>query len=397
MARIEFDQSRLTTPLDKARAASVFCIGGGSIGSFFAMSCDMMGIRRIAVADMDSYSPTNPTKSFVISPDDIGRNKAHALTRKLRAFEPQGCFCGLNASICDLGPGMLQGFDYIVLCVDNYEAKLRANELWKQLPRRADGTWPRLILTGTSGEMAQAMLLDGEDICLECFLGRPEGAALRHECGIAFKKDIESGHVPTSGEAGARSALRAVELLRRDLLGDRSDNNKLVRDSGRTELEKTPVLRPPECPACDLSAPAQLRSIPGRTDRLSARELWDFISDDLGRTDFRILAGSPIILQEHCRSCGKPLELVGGAKRIREDSLLCPACTQAHLDIRSMPRSTSCSAITRSVLPALAGKSLYELGFDMGGYLPVQADGKLCHYVCAGDRALLETNIDEEW
>ena len=398
MAVIEYDQSRLTTPLDKARSTRVACIGGGSIGSFFAMGCVMMGIEHIAVLDMDSYSPTNPTKSFVITPEDIGQNKAHALVKKLRAFNPRGCFCGAAASAGDTGPVALHGFDYIALCVDNYKAKYWVNCLWKQLPLRPDGTHPRLILTGTDREMGQAMLLDGTEGCLECFLGPEDDyGQVRRECGAAYRQAVQSGHVPTSGEAGARSAMRALELLRRDLLGDREDNNLLFRDTGRGELEKMPFMQPAFCDACNITPPEEILWLSGSTRTVTAGSFWTQAAARLDRQDFTVLGVRQIILREHCRGCGQPLDYVGGVNRVAEAQLLCPHCTESRMDWRTAPPALSCSSITGANLRRLADRSLFALGYDVGGFIPVRSGSQYVYFAFLDDAQVLHQNIDEEW
>lgn len=393
--KIVFDQSRLSTPLATAEKVKLAIIGAGSIGSVAAMCAVMMGISNITLIDFDTFSETNPTKSFAISPADIGKKKGFAIAEKLREFRRDGTFCGIHADIHSLAPAAVMGMDYIIIAVDNYDAKYFANELWREIPRRSDKRCC-LILTGTDGEMSQAALFDGEGACLECYLGAPnEEAKIRHECGLAYKKQVSAGHVPTSGEASARSALRAIELMRRDMLGDRIDNNKLVRDSGKTELMKSPIPKSKSCNACKISAPKRVVPLKLSAEKSTVRELFAML-DSAEITKPTVFLPSQFILRDQCRGCGKVLDIMAPASKVLESELLCSDCTKGRLNTLELTEQESVSELTHDSLDSLGGLTLYQLGFPVGSNIPVSWDCGLSFFTCSEDATFCHENRDKE-
>ncbi len=399
------DPAKLSVPLEEMRALRILSVGAGSLGSLLCSLLVQSGAEHLTLIDPDRLEARNLAKSALYTGADVGDYKAPAAARRLRELMPSGEVTGIRGLVQDLGPSALAGFDYLFVGVDNYAAKLWINRLWKQIPLLPGRRRPRLILLGTMEELSSAALLDGEDSCLECYLGELEGedAEHRRRCGVSYGTDTSSLQVQTSVLAGTASVTAGIYLLLADLRGERWCLNRRFWLSGRTlEFRSAPLTKTRDCKACPLTPPVKLLTLEGSSVfSLTAGEALSRIERKMGPTRLHLPPGSPFLLRDYCRACGAPLEPMAPARRVVEKNLLCRACASsgspARLERLELPLPELCAFLTTSSDPKLLNLSLFRLGFGVGDFLYAENERGLTCFCCANDESELHSGDDKEW
>src|SRR5580698_8220731 len=73
---------------EKLKASSVLVIGAGGLGCPALLYLAAAGVGRIEIVDPDSVDASNLQRQVLYTGDDVGRNKAEAAARRLRALNP---------------------------------------------------------------------------------------------------------------------------------------------------------------------------------------------------------------------------------------------------------------------------------------------------------------------
>jgi len=118
-----FDQDRLA-------ATTVLVAGAGAIGNEVCKNLALLGVGRIVLWDRDQVERHNLTRSVLFRDEDVGRPKARVVAERTAALDPA---VRVEARVGDLmvrlRPAHLAGVDAVFGCLDNFEARLRLNEL----------------------------------------------------------------------------------------------------------------------------------------------------------------------------------------------------------------------------------------------------------------------------
>jgi len=399
------DPAKLSVPLEEMRALRILSVGAGSLGSLLCSLLVQIGAEHLTLIDPDRLEARNLAKSALYTGADVGDWKAPAAARHLRELMPAGEVTGIRGLVQDLGPAALAGFDYLFVGVDNYAAKLWINRLWKQIPLLPGRRRPRLVLLGTMEELSSAALLDGEDSCLECYLGemREEDTEQRRRCGVAYGTDTSSLQVQTSVLAGMASVLAGIYLLLADLRGESWCLNRRFWLNGRTkEPRSAPLTKTRGCKACSFTPPTELLPLEDCSVlTLTAEKALERMERRIGPCRLHLPYGSPFLLRDYCRACGKPMELTMPARRVTEKELLCPVClasgAPAVLDRLELPLPDLCTSLTVRSDPGLLNFTLFRLGFGLGDFLYAETGRDFTCFFCANDESELHSGDDKEW
>jgi len=309
---------------EQVSAARVAVIGAGAVGNEVVKNLALLGCGTIDVFDFDTVELHNLTRSVLLRESDAGRNKAEAVAERARELDPH---VTVRADFWDtLALGRLQQYDCAVAAVDNFEARLRLNQLC--LIARVN-----LVNTGLDSRWAAVesfpFAATADAACYECTLPGSAYArvAERYSCGGLRRRARIERRIPTTTiTASVAGALAASAALR---LGDDAEpraRRRLIDTLGGAG-SASDIERRAGCPGCSPYArPPQVVHI---------RNRWATWHTGKG-LDLESVAAQPVQLSDalitgyECADCG-PLEeaaqYVGRRAAGFDDGITtCPRC-----------------------------------------------------------------------
>jgi len=309
---------------EQVAASRIAVIGAGAVGNEVVKNLTLLGCGAIDVFDFDVVEIHNLARSVLLRESDAGRNKAEAVAERARDLDPHVEVRAVPGDFWDtLSLGRLQEYDCAVSAVDNFEARLKLNQLC--LIARVD-----LVNTGLDSRWAvvESFPFSGafDPACYECTL--PESAyarvAERYSCGGLLRRARIERRIPTTAiTASIAGALAASAALR--LGGDEASHaRRRLVDTVGGAASAVAIERRGNCPGC-----AQFAQ-PPRVIR--TRNRWMAPADPAAD----VVAEQPLLLSDalvtgyECASCG-PLEQAGRYVNRRagafDDSIaVCPNC-----------------------------------------------------------------------
>ena len=363
-------------------------IGAGAVGSYAGEQVVRMGMSADFL-DYDQFTADNAVKhsAIVRSPEDVGRNKAECLAERVKPLLEEGCFSnGIDTNLITIGPEALSGYDYVILAVDNYAAKVLFNEIWMSLPPERR---PIAQMAGTYGESAQSVMTDGRDFCLRCLISEDWliDPNLKTSCtGPQPRAEDRNGKIiRTSGMASSIAAHLIVDQIRAHVLGYPDVVNRRLTytaypNPGIT-VEKP--LRKRGCPGCDIHPPSEIRWLDGCTLDMTLGTFLEAVIEDLKSDDIEVLvhrlmyknvAHSAFIVSDVCHHCGRPIRVMKHEGRFLLNDLLCESCRSkghiARFDSGFLP-GEAFHAFTERTDREVKAMTLFDLGYPLGAHIYV--------------------------
>ena len=138
-------------------------IGAGALGNETIKDLVLSGFRDITVVDDDIVSRSNLSRCLFFRECDVKRTKkVKAIMKRARELDPDvrlSCRCSKVQNI------KMNGFDLVLGCVDNIEARLHINAYSRHLSiPYVDG--------GTHGLRGRVQVVLPEGPCLQCSMNR---------------------------------------------------------------------------------------------------------------------------------------------------------------------------------------------------------------------------------
>lgn len=388
-----FNMEKLPAYFNDFINKKVAIVGLGAVGSYLAEFLIKMKVFQMTLIDFDPYEKENSAKSSsVYKPnEDSGKNKARALAEDLNEHFEIDTVHGIDASITCFGPMAFAGYDVLILALDNYAAKLFSNQIWLQIPKNKR---PILIFGGTIGESAQSSCLDGRDGCVRCHFDERwlVDLLVRTSCtGINYRPTGDFGeHAITTGLASAYSALLMAEQCRGYFVGHKDMINRKMEYTAYPNLGFTTIkpMKRASCPDCKNYHPVENAEALQHMDVIhtTVGELFDVLKTKFPEgkieitapfIEFGKIAYSKIIKDDFCRCCGKALRgLYKHEFRTKYEDLLCDECKtsgrKASNETKYEKLGTTIGSITvNNCEDSLINKTLYEIGFAVGGFIKV--------------------------
>lgn len=393
-----FNMDKLPSYTRDFEDVKIVDVGAGAVGSHVVEKALDMKISDIEIIDFDKLEDENLSKSSKLyRKEDIGKNKANALAYRANELIGKNTVHGIDASITMFGPMAFAGYDAIIAPLDNYGAKIYTNQLWKQIP---DHLRPLLIFGGTIEENAQSNSLDGTGPCLRCLLAEEwlENPLARTSCtGTQYRvEELSLGIVETTGNASDLSACYMIEHLRGGLLGiEGSTNNRLMYKPFPSIGLKKNVPMSRNCPDCARYYPSKDLTVIEDCDvmTLTVRELFAKLDVLMDTSDYmvripnieyaKVMYGG-LIVDDYCKSCGTELkDLYRHEFRTKYKDLLCDSCKNAGKKAKDINGSMLVGKTIRVIKKdncneILMNKTLFELGWPIGGFIKVVVRNKEC-------------------
>lgn len=309
---------------EQVSAAHVAVIGAGAVGNEVVKNLALLGVGAIDVYDFDDVEPHNLTRGVLLRESDVGRNKAEAVAERAAALDPNVRVRAVPGDFWrTLGLRELQEVTCAISAVDNFEARLKLNQLC--LLARVD-----LVNTGLDSRWASVETLpfgSAADVaCYECTL--PDTAytrvAERYSCGGLRRRALVERRIPTTTvTASVAGALAASAALRFGPQAAAESRRTLVDTLGGTATTVS-IPRRAECPGCAAYV------TPPRIVRTRNRWLPPSDVADPSLLTLPLRLSDALIASWECVACG-PLEIAGRYVNQRADAFddsiaTCPAC-----------------------------------------------------------------------
>ena len=184
----------------KLKNAKVLVAGAGGLGSPVLQYLTGAGIGTIGIADADTVSISNLHRQILHPEAHLGMNKAESAAVQLKKLNSQTDF-RVHAEMIteDNGERMLAAYDFIVMCVDNFESRFLISDLCVKMKKP--------FCNGEIVEMhGQVMTyVPGQGPCYRCI----------------FEEAPEAGTVPVSSQVGVVGpvcgiigSIQAAEVLK---------------------------------------------------------------------------------------------------------------------------------------------------------------------------------------
>ncbi len=333
---------------DTVRAARIAVIGAGAVGNEVVKNLVLLGAGSIDVYDFDRVEIHNLTRSIFLRESDVGASKAEVVVDRAREVDPSVELRAIEGDFwLTLSLSQLRCYSAVVCCVDNFEARLRLNQMC--LIVGID-----LVNTAIDSRCATVETFpyaaDAIPACYECHLPHSayQRVAERYSCGWLRKAAWTERKVPTTTiTASVAGALAASAALR---LGGRphGDSRRVFFDTISGTSTVSLLQRQPECVGCG--------AFTERPRALAARNDWVRRLSETAGTRSRsggitVRLSDPIITAYVCAQCGDAMEAGAYVNRraaeFDDRIMLCAACGQRAVRVEMRDEFTHVELIKR--------------------------------------------------
>jgi molybdopterin/thiamine biosynthesis adenylyltransferase len=342
-----FDQDRLA-------AARVLVVGAGAIGNEVCKSLALLGVGRIEVWDRDRVERHNLTRSVLFRDEDVGRPKADVVAERAATLDPS---VRVEPRVADamaaLRLSALDDVDVVFGCVDNFEARLRVNELCLAAGvDLVDGA-----IDARHASVEHFPFSAGRRLgCYEC--GLPPSAyrriAERYSCGGLRRAGLAERKVPTTiVTSSLAGALMVSWGLRMGVpAGAPPAARRALVDAVDGRSRVAAIVRNDACPCCGPLTGDALPRLRWRADERPLR-----LDGDAGA--LRVRLPEPVVFDARCAACGADARhALPPGSRLRAhdtDARRCARCGEAAVAVDGRDASTLAEllAATGGAPPAL--------------------------------------------
>lgn len=311
--------------------ARIMVAGAGAIGNETLKNLALLGFRNIFIADFDSISTSNLSRTVLFRPEDKGKRKSEVAairTRDLCLAENPRVDWFDGDIVWDLGTGVYREMDVVLGCLDNVETRLAINrQCWlAETP---------CIDAGIFGLAAGVTVyFPGQPPCYQCSVGSEQlqAARKRYSCDDYKQEMAAADKMPTVQVASAIASALQVQEAVKLLCGQRVIAGTKIFFQGQTnELSLVSYRSKPDCMA-HLTYP-EIISTP-LDHHASVREFIEFVSREeysgAGATlDLR--GDATFLVSAPCLQCGQAVELLKPVFRIYSHQVLCADCRQSQV------------------------------------------------------------------
>lgn len=311
-----FDQKKL-------QEARVIVVGAGAVGNEVLKTLALLGVGHMHVFDFDRIEEHNLTRSVLFRDTDVGRYKADVAAEACRNIDPNIEVRGSSVDFWDgLSLNELSESNVVVCCVDNFEARVRLNQL--------------CLITGTdfynTGVDSRYSAVEvypfstcPECACYECTLPASAYTTIqkRYSCGWLRKVAYEERKIPTTAITSSLASAVAVAMI----LNRINEHPQAIQgafrhfqDSITLGTTLSMVQRNDDCFACKSVDLRPTRFVSKRS--CASKPLIPLAGDVKGD----IVLSEPVLTRSVCNLCGKEQEYFESARKLTDAVTFCPTC-----------------------------------------------------------------------
>lgn len=315
-------------------------IGAGAIGNEVVKNLVLLGVGSIELFDFDTVEIHNLTRSVLLREADVGRPKASSVAARARELDPALSVSAIDADFWHtLSFRRLVSYSALIVAVDNFEARLRAN----QLCRLAGVDWVNAAIDARHVSVEQFWFSGAvPSACYECAL--PESVyqrvAERYSCGGLQRAAWREKIMPTTTITAALAGAHAVNAALR-LGADQPSQvaRRLLIDSTTGRAAPAEITRNDACPNCS-ALPHRARRLSGKSANALGAQLRAAAVD---AADVRL--SDALIWRCACRRCGprpRTSAYEGMPARLHSETIThCADCGEAAVAVEIRDSFTS--------------------------------------------------------
>lgn len=320
---------------DAVQKLHIGIIGCGAVGNEVIKNLALLGVGRLDVYDYDKIEAHNLTKSILFRESDIGRNKSDVAAERAMEIDPNIDVRSYPGDFWDVMKlDVLQRYDVVICCVDNFEARLRINRICVLLS-------VDLIDTGIDSRFVNVNIYpfskSREVACYECNLppGVYQQVEKRYSCGwlrrLTYQEKIIPTTTITASMAGAIAASYALRLRTGGTISKRIFGDSILGIFSQTDLDSNPT-----CPICSNREEVVVMK--------ASPKIFSAISDfplDVGDEIF-VETSEPILTEYRCVDChpqaSEATQVFDKARNYNSRLSICPICGNSSVKIEIRDR-----------------------------------------------------------
>ena len=325
-----FDQKAL-------RGARIVVVGAGAVGNEVLKNLTLLGVGHIHIFDFDKIEDHNLTRCVLFRETDVGRYKADVAADSCRCIDPN---VDVRSSNVDFWNGLtlaqVDESDAVVCCVDNFEARIRLNQLCLM-------TGTDFYNTGIDSRYSSVEVFPfsthPDCACYECALPASVYSAIqkRYSCGWLRKVAFEEKKIPTtaitSSLAGAVVASMMLNRINKHSHAIQ-DAVRQFQDSISLESTVSVIQRKEDCPACQAVDPVAVRLTAKRS--CSHTPIIPLATE----IDVEIVLSEPVLIRGTCKLCGRQQEHFKSARETTDAVTFCSVCLENSVSTEFVERLT---------------------------------------------------------
>ncbi len=221
----------------RLKASSVLVIGAGGLGIPASVYLAAAGVGRIGIVDHDRIERSNLHRQILYSEGDVGRSKAIVASERLRLVNPHVSVTPYEMKLDSSNAlGLLEGYDVVVDCTDNFPARYLINDA-SVLLRKPD------VYASVFRFDGQASVFDARrGPCYRCLFPEPPPPESVQDCAVAGVL----GGLP--GMMGSLQAVQAVMLALGE--GEPLVGRLVLLNGVDMTFSELRVRKNPDCPVC---------------------------------------------------------------------------------------------------------------------------------------------------
>ena len=216
--------------------AHIAIVGAGGLGAPAALYLAAAGVGAITLIDPDVVSVDNLQRQILFATRDIGKSKAKAGAKALRALNPAvRLYPEIRALAADNAEDLIADADLVLDGCDNFQTRFAVNQAClktgKPLVSGAVGRWDGQVSVFNTGE---------DSPCYRCWVPEiPPDAETCAQVGIVGA---------LTGVVGSMMALEAIKHICG--AGKTLDGRVFLLDSLGADARTVTLRKDPKCPAC---------------------------------------------------------------------------------------------------------------------------------------------------
>ena len=293
----------------KLKSTAVLCVGAGGLGAPVLQYLCAAGIGTLGIVDGDQVELSNLPRQVLFKTSDLGQSKVIAAKNTLKSQNPDTHLILFNEFLsAHNAQSMIEPFDIIVDCTDNYKARYVINDACIALKKP-------LVSASIHQFQGQCSVFNAHDgPCYRCLYKIPPPPELTPNCAQAGVLGVLPSML---------GSIQACETIKLALsMGDTLSSRLLCVDLLTVKITEYTVQKNPHCPAChDHQSSTHLFSEAAPFDpitEITPQELSRWLSNpqenlllldvrDPGEYDIRPIDGSQLIPLEQLTEKGKTL------------------------------------------------------------------------------------------
>jgi molybdopterin/thiamine biosynthesis adenylyltransferase len=309
---------------DLIRSRHVLVVGAGAIGNEVIKNLVLLGVGSIHIVDFDVIEIHNLTRSVLFTEDDVGSPKAQVAATAARKLDPNCTITAVHGDFwSEISFDDVHRADVVFCCVDNFEARVRINQLCSLI--RTD-----FINTGIDSRYVVAEFFpfsnEAASPCYECEL--PPSAyqrmAERFSCGWLKKVAFKERKIPTTVVTASYAGAFATSLFLYSYRADAEKNaRRIFFDTVSSVSSKINIQKNAGCPCCGTKSDKSIIL-------KAARDIDSFLELH-AESDVTVTSSDPILVEwsaPNCAACATTPSVVifKRASEFNESSTICGTC-----------------------------------------------------------------------